>query len=893
MNKSKSGAQKRREKLVRDLQSAASEPKQKKLCFSPLSARSESPDQSQIQTTPSVEDCNEYDGDIDNNVAVDKLNESETPQEIEENDTAVLSHSRGKSETPWPFTSEGKLKLLTTPPYQPIDGIPFQRDIYFQNVKDDQRIQRRWLTYDSVEKKLYCRICGCFSANRSGDLVCGLGGDNFRRASITVKRHESSQHHRDASDVYFRHLQGKDIVSLTPQWMQVAKRSSREKVEQNRQVLNRVIDIIKLIASQGLAYRGGGCSESARYLRDASKRHGNFLELVLLLCKYDPTLNAHVDNCVEQSKKQGKGRGSFVTFISKTTVNNILVTLAELIQEEIVKCINTDCRGKYGAMMDGTVDISGTDQMSVVVRFVTSDGKVQERLLGLDVITSGKGEALWKLLSAKLQKHNLNIQNLIGLSLDGTSANTSDNVGVVKYYKDSVPLGYFVWGFAHQQNLVVAPVFSEIKECRNLLGLLQETCTFFNESSRRMDVWKRWVEKHSKGAKKLKKLVKVGKTRWWSSFKAVKRICDEPTSYYILLGTLWELSIAAGSSDKTRNQSDALLRNWLSFKSLITAIIIKNVVKTCDPVTKYLQTIGLDITQALRLVEHEMNILAADRSKFEQNFQCAKEFRQQVQQLIDDDENADFDIVLEENLPTSAISRKKRRFFDEQGIDAPVTDPFENFRINVYLPVIDCLTQEISSRFNEVNSALYKEIWYLNPSSYDHVVDATSFSISTLAELSDVDEIELKDELTHFARVHKESSPSDDNRQKDDSTESDEEEEEQRSVNPVFCKGDCSSCLGCTLQKLITYRNHCSSYNTLYQCLRTALTLPCTVVSCERTFSKLRFIKNRLRSLLSQHHLEAVMICSAEVDLLKAVDNEAVYQKLASNSSQMEHLLMF
>ena len=159
--------------------------------------------------------------------------------------------------------------------------------------------------------------------------------------------------------------------------------------------------------------------------------------------------------------------------------------------------------------------------------------------------------------------------------------------------------------------------------------------------------------------------------------------------------------------------------------------------------------------------------------------------------------------------------------------------------------------------------------------------------------MSDVDEIELKDELTHFARVHKESSPSDDNRQKDDSTESDEEEEEQRSVNPVFCKGDCSSCLGCTLQKLITYRYHCSSYNTLYQCLRTALTLPCTVVSCERTFSKLRFIKNRLRSLLSQHHFEAVMICSAEVDLLKAVDNEAVYQKLASKSSQMEHLLMF
>ena len=108
-----------------------------------------------------------------------------------------------------------------------------------------------------------------------------------------------------------------------------------------------------------------------------------------------------------KQKAKKKGRGSFVTFISKSTVNNILLALAELIQEEIVGCINTDCKGKYGAVMDGTVDISGTDQFSVVVRYVTKDGKVHERLLGLEVITSGKGEALWNLLSAKLEKHNL------------------------------------------------------------------------------------------------------------------------------------------------------------------------------------------------------------------------------------------------------------------------------------------------------------------------------------------------------------------------------------------------------------------------------------------------------------------------------------------------------
>ena len=190
------------------------------------------------------------------------------------------------------------------------------------------------------------------------------------------------------------------------------------------------------------------------------------------------------------------------------------------------------------------------------------------------------------------------------------------------------------------------------------------------------------------------------------------------------------------------------------------------------------------------------------------------------------------------------------------------------------------MNQEISSRFNEKNSALYKEIWHLNPSNYDHVVDSSTFSISTLAEISGVDESELKDELAHFARLHRDSSSQLDDNQPDDSIASDDEKEEAEEQQPefgVFCKGDCSSCLGCILQKLITYRYHCSSYNNLYQCLRTALTLPCTVVSCERTFSKLRFIKNRLRSLLTEHHLEAVMICSIEIDLLKAIDYEAVY----------------
>ena len=67
------------------------------------------------------------------------------------------------------------------------------------------------------------------------------------------------------------------------------------------------------------------------------------------------------------------------------------------------------------------------------MRYITIDGTICERLLGLNVIMSGTGEALWNLLSAKLTHHHLKVGNVTGMSLDGASANTSQDVGVVKF----------------------------------------------------------------------------------------------------------------------------------------------------------------------------------------------------------------------------------------------------------------------------------------------------------------------------------------------------------------------------------------------------------------------------------------------------------------------------
>lgn len=61
----------------------------------------------------------------------------------------------------------------------------------------------------------------------------------------------------------------------------------KNQVENNRLVLNRIIEIVKLIVKRGLSYRGQKI-EAAYTLSDNSLDHGNFLEMVLLVGKFDP-----------------------------------------------------------------------------------------------------------------------------------------------------------------------------------------------------------------------------------------------------------------------------------------------------------------------------------------------------------------------------------------------------------------------------------------------------------------------------------------------------------------------------------------------------------------------------------------------------------------------------
>jgi len=84
---------------------------------------------------------------------------------------------------------------------------------------------------------------------------------------------------------------------------------------------------------------------------------------------------------------------------------------------------------------------------------------------------------------------------------------------------------------------------------------------------------------------------------------------------------------------------------------------------------------------------------------------------------------------------------------------------------------------------------------------------------------------------------------------------------------------------------------HSTAYSNLYAAYEFVLSLSVSQVNCERAFSTLKIIKNRLRSSFNQERLEAFMMMSAEKLVLEEVDFQDVLEIIKNSSSLLLKLL--
>ena len=66
-----------------------------------------------------------------------------------------------------------------------------------------------------------------------------------------------------------------------------------------------------------------------------------------------------------------------------------------------------------------------------------------------------------------------------------------------------------------------------------------------------------------------------------------------------------------------------------------------------------------------------------------------------------------------------------------------------------------------------------------------------------------------------------------------------------------------------------------------------------TQAGCERTFSKLRYVKNRLRNQLGEDRLNSLLLMCVERDVLLRISKHTIIDELEKINVEMRRLLRY
>lgn len=175
--------------------------------------------------------------------------------------------------------------------------------------------------------------------------------------------------------------------------------------------------------------------------------------------------------------------------------------------------------------------------------------------------------------------------------------------------------------------------------------------------------------------------------------------------------------------------------------------------------------------------------------------------------------------------------------FDELSLDHRFNNREEMFKSKVFLCVIDIVTFQIESRFEGMRT-ICKCFSFLQPQNFVQL-NSTDL-MKSAAELQKKYEKDVSDlfplQLSLLQKVFK---------------------SELSKLNTIK---DLAELL------IIKYPDMSSSFNEVISVLILFLTIPVTVATAERSFSKLKLIKNYMRTTMTQRRLSALALLAVEAE---------------------------
>ena len=295
---------------------------------------------------------------------------------------------------------------------------------------------------------------------------------------------------------------------------------------------------------------------------------------------------------------------------------------------------------------------------------------------------------------------------------------------------------------------------------------------------------------------------------------------------------------------KTSSEASGLANNELGEYSFIVAIIIwYKVLYAVNLVSKHLQAKDMLIDDAIEKVQGLISFFKGYR---ETGFLDALETAK--------------GIALGMDIGTSFRKKriiKRKRQFDENPHDTTMATQSaeESFRISYFIPLVDQAIASLTRRFEQYQD-YQKNFGFLFNSDM----------------LKSLDTETLKSSCDNLEAILKRDGKSD--------IDATELYGELRILRDFFPRED----MGAIEILKFLKRHDCFPNATI--AYRVMLTIPVTVASAERSFSKLKLLKSYLRSTMTQERLNDLSMIALEGDLLEKIDYERIIEEFISKNTQ-------
>ncbi|XP_074026384.1 zinc finger MYM-type protein 1-like [Leptinotarsa decemlineata] len=515
--------------------------------------------------------------------------------------------------------------------------------------------------------------------------------------------------------------------------------------------------------------------------------------MVEYLALFDPIMNEHL--------RKASNKDIHVYYLGKNIQNELISVLAKAVQEKILAYINS--AKYYSIILDCTPDVSHVEQMTIIVRIVkliTDERKceIKEYFLGFVPLSDTTGAGLTEKILDQLNEMSLSLENLRGQGYDNGSNTKGKHSGVQKRILDINPRAFFVPCSSHTLNLVVNDAAKCCLAATSFFNLVEKIYVYFSASTHRWEVLLRHVPSLT--------LKPLSDTRWESRIDALRPLRYQLADVHDALVDIYENHTLIGASgNQIRIEAQSIAKKIADFKFVASLVVWYNILFEINLTSKVLQS-----------QESNLNTVTNALLKTKTFFESCRSDLGLEKMLVEAKE-----ISEEMNIEASFASetkpvrlRKKKRQLSYEAEDEPICDAKDQFKINFYFAVLDTAVNSVDERFNQLKNIshvfgfLYNVHEMQNKNSkvvLEHCIKLEE-SLSD-GNSKDVDATELCSELQAIARrVPNNTAPQD--------------------VLNYICANELLD-----------------SVPNLVTAIRVLLTLPVSVASGERSFSKLKLIK--------------------------------------------------